>query len=136
MDAVLVVGPLILSASSQSFTYFTQFTDSRWKCNFSYRIGNYKLLLINGNMDLVVNPVTVADTISKLQWKGATLYDETERVIWRVNKSDVKVAGYATTNSVFSEVMVRNAGHMVPYDQPREALDALNRFINNRNFSL
>ena len=42
------------------------------------------------------------------------------------------LAGYSKTWSNFSQVVVRNSGHMVPYDQPKWAFDLINRFTGDR----
>lgn len=42
--------------------------------------------------------------------------------------------GYVHQCGNFTEALVRNAGHMVPYDQPENALDLISRFIYNKPF--
>ena len=39
-----------------------------------------------------------------------------------------EVGGYVKETPNFVEVLVRGAGHMVPYDQPHRAYDMINRF--------
>ena len=45
------------------------------------------------------------------------------------------LAGYAKTVGNFTAVLVRNAGHMVPYDQPKWAFDLINRFTSGKSFN-
>ena len=52
-----------------------------------------------------------------------------------MNPSDVEVAGYVRQVGDFYQVIVRNAGHLVPYDQPKVAYDLIKRFVNNKGFS-
>ncbi len=54
--------------------------------------------------------------------------------IWKVTPGDVEVAGYFRQVGDFYQVIVRNAGHILPYDQPKVALDMIKRFINNKGF--
>lgn len=44
-------------------------------------------------------------------------------------------AGYVHQCGKFTEALVRNAGHMVPYDQSVNALDLITRFINDKPFN-
>jgi carboxypeptidase C (cathepsin A) len=44
------------------------------------------------------------------------------------------VAGYAKSFDKFIQVIVRNAGHSVAMDQPRNNLDMIRRFIYNLSF--
>lgn len=50
---------------------------------------------------------------------------------WYVDK---ELAGYVKTAGYLTEVLVRNAGHMVPADQPSWALDLISRFTRNKTF--
>ena len=34
----------------------------------------------------------------------------------------------------FRQVMVRNAGHILPYDQPKWAFDMIQRFVAGKSF--
>ncbi len=49
-------------------------------------------------------------------------------------KNDKEIAGYAKNFANFTQVILRNSGHIVPFDQPRAALDMINRFINSLVF--
>lgn len=68
----------------------------------------------------------------KLNWKGAEEYKTAKRDVWYVEE---ELAGYAKTVRNFSEILVRNAGHLVPKNQPKWALDMYNRFIFNQPFN-
>ena len=47
-----------------------------------------------------------------------------------------ELAGYAKTAGKFTEILVRNSGHMVPRDQPKWALDLYHRIIFNKPFGV
>jgi len=64
-----------------------------------------------------------------LEWSRSDDYRAARRQIWRVNGT---IAGYVKSAGDFSEVLVRNAGHMVPTDQPVWALDLYNKFISGK----
>jgi hypothetical protein len=44
-------------------------------------------------------------------------------------------AGYTRSFLNMRYLLVLDAGHLVPMDQPRRALDLVNRFLNNRTFN-
>ena len=100
-------------------------------------IGNYKVLLYNGQLDIIVAPVCTEAFLSKLKSENVKTYLKAPKRIWKVNENDTEVAGYVksvfkSNQKQFHYVTVRNAGHILPFDKPREALDLLRRFINNR----
>ena len=85
-------------------------------------------------------------TLSVLQantWLGKP-FDTATRGLWQ-NNGDVAgeyfqitpdlqdLHGYNATGE-FSFLIVRNAGHLVPMDQPVNALNLLTRFIQNISF--
>ena len=45
-----------------------------------------------------------------------------------------QLAGYSKAVQNFTHVLVRNAGHMVPYDQPKWAFDMISRWISGKDF--
>ena len=45
-----------------------------------------------------------------------------------------QLAGYSKTVKNFTQVLVRNAGHMVPYNQPKWAFDLIQRWTSNKKF--
>ena len=100
-------------------------------------IRNYKVLLYNGQLDIIVAPVFTENFLSKLKWEGVNSYLKAPKKIWKVNRNDAEVAGYVksvvkNSQKQFHYVTVRSAGHILPFDKPREAQDLLRRFINNQ----
>lgn len=92
---------------------------------------HYRVLLYNGQLDIIVAYPTTENYLQHLKWPGAEAYKKAVRKQWRVDK---EIAGYSKTVGSFTEVLVRNAGHMVPMDQPRWALDLITRFTRNKPF--
>jgi vitellogenic carboxypeptidase-like protein len=82
-------------------------------------------------MDVIIPYPTTENFIYKLQWYGAKEYKKAKRVIWKVGD---EVAGYAREVGNFRQVMVRNAGHILPYDKPKLAFDLIQRFISGKSF--
>ncbi|KAF6211952.1 hypothetical protein GE061_012469 [Apolygus lucorum] len=91
----------------------------------------YRVMLYNGQLDIIcAYPLTV-NYIKLLKWSGAEEYRKAPRKQWFVGED---LAGYTKSVGNFTEVLVRNAGHMVPADQPLWALDLITRFTNNIPF--
>ena len=90
-----------------------------------------KVLFYNGQLDVIIPYPATENFINQLQWKGAEEYSASARRIWKVRG---EVAGYARQVRNFRQVMVRNAGHILPYDQPVWAFDMIMRFVEGKNF--
>lgn len=72
--------------------------------------------------------------IKKLQWSGASKYLKADRKVYKVNPKDTGVAGYVRRADNLYQVIIRNAGHILPYDQPRVAQDMITRFVKLSEF--
>ncbi|KAJ8313565.1 hypothetical protein KUTeg_008126 [Tegillarca granosa] len=95
---------------------------------------NYKVMIYNGQLDIII-AVPLSETfITSIPWKGQMKYRNATRFIWKVDDSDKEVAGYVREVNNFYQVIVRNAGHILPYDQPRAGYDMIQRFIEGRGF--
>lgn len=91
-------------------------------------LDNYRILIFNGQLDIIVAyPLTIS-YLQKLEWSAANEYRTAPRDKWYVGS---ELAGYVKKAGNLTEVLVRNAGHMVPQNQPRWALDLLSRFFAN-----
>ena len=89
---------------------------------------NYKILVYNGLLDIICAESLTLNWIADLQWSHANEYKTAPRQVWKVDPADDQVAGYVKVVGRFMLAAVRNAGHMVPTDQPRAMLDLLQRF--------
>lgn len=92
-------------------------------------LSHYKILFYNGQLDIVVAYPLTENFLRSLRFSSADEYKVAVRRIWTV---DGEIAGYVKTAGNLTEVLVRNAGHMVPHDQPKWALDMLVKFIHNQ----
>jgi vitellogenic carboxypeptidase-like protein len=91
---------------------------------------NYKVLIYNGLLDVIIASSVTMNWIDKLEWEYANELRAAERKIWKVKDDDPEVAGYIKQAHSFFVAWVRNAGHMVPADQPRAAFDLIDRFVS------
>ncbi|KAL0388871.1 UNVERIFIED_CONTAM: Serine carboxypeptidase-like 50 [Sesamum radiatum] len=74
-----------------------------------------KVLLYQGQCDLRDGVMSTLSWVKKMKWEGIHEFLEAERKIWRV---DGMLAGYVQKWENLSHVVVLNAGHLVPTDQP------------------
>eukprot|EP01059_Diplonema_ambulator_P006730 TRINITY_DN16342_c0_g1_i1.p1 TRINITY_DN16342_c0_g1~~TRINITY_DN16342_c0_g1_i1.p1 ORF type:complete len:514 (+),score=89.86 TRINITY_DN16342_c0_g1_i1:47-1543(+) len=111
---------------------------------FPTLLDNYRCLLYSGQWDVIVGaPLTIA-FLRSINWDGQPEFESATRQIWSSRspvvgtmgqiKGDNNVAGWATISRNLHYVIVRNAGHMVPADQPLWALDMVTRFIRRMPF--
>lgn len=92
---------------------------------------NYRVLIYNGQLDIICAYPMAENVLRNLQWPGAQEYKTARRVQWWVNE---KLAGYSKTVGNLTEVLVRNAGHSVPAEQPAWAWDLITRFTRGKFF--
>ncbi|EEC19540.1 serine carboxypeptidase, putative, partial [Ixodes scapularis] len=93
----------------------------------------YKVLIYNGQLDIIIPYPLTANMISTISWSGAEEFNEAPRKIWW-SPNQQNVSGYVRQVGNFTEILVRNAGHLVPQDQPEVALDMMTKFIRRQVF--
>ena len=82
-----------------------------------------------------------------LQWPGSSEYLAAERKVWRVTPDAKDVAGFvrqvvrhkpvkggSTMPPTFTQVVIRKAGHIAPYDAPYATRDMIDRLIEGRGY--
>lgn len=90
----------------------------------------YQVMFYSGQMDIIVAYPLSVNLYDRLNFSNAEAYNNAQRKPWYLNNG--KLAGYVKKAGNFVEVMVRNAGHMVPTDQPEAALELLHLFVNDK----
>lgn len=97
----------------------------------------YRVLLYSGQLDIIVPYRGTMRMAQSLKWSGAERFKNATRTVWRLTEPNTNVtlvAGYATASGPLTVVLVRNAGHMVPGDQPVSGIDLINRFTTGKPF--
>ncbi len=91
-----------------------------------------RVLLYSGEFDLNCNTLGTLHTLEANYWRHQA-WEMANRSLWKYPED---VAGeYFTMNDIFSLLIVRNSGHLLPMDLPATALDMITRFINDRTFA-
>ncbi|CAL1274970.1 unnamed protein product [Larinioides sclopetarius] len=128
------VGNLTFNGPKKVRNYLIPDVMKSVKSKLATVMDNYKVLIYNGQLDLTLPYVLMVDMLNKLEWKLNDEYKNAERKIWKLDGTD-EVAGYVHNVGDFYHVLVRSAGHMVPYEQPEYALDMITRFINGKPYA-
>ncbi|KAF2182419.1 alpha/beta-hydrolase [Zopfia rhizophila CBS 207.26] len=100
------------------------------------------VLFYQGNFDLACNTAGNIRWTNNMPWKGQPAFVAQERRKWKDGDEEVgwfkevKVKmGEDEKDTTFSFSTVDGAGHMVPYDKPKEALALLDRWLLKRSFA-
>ena len=105
--------------------------------------GNVQRVLVYSGMDdLICAPPLTERYLAALDgWAARAAWEAAERTIWRVLPTDQEVAGYVRqvpngggNNGTFTHALIRNSGHILPFDQPRVAEELIHRFVNGLPF--
>ena len=96
--------------------------------------GLYNIILYSGQLDIIIGAPLTEAFLKVLEWDGKEKYLSSKKTIWRVEPSDKEVAGYVKTVGRFSYAIVRGAGHIAPYDQPRPMNDLVDKLVTGKPF--
>jgi len=89
---------------------------------------NVSVVMYNGDQDLICNFYGTSAYLDQMTWPGQNNFIKASNHSYVFNGNS---AGSIRTYGGLTFVVVYQAGHMVPYDQPSVALDLVNRVISN-----
>jgi len=109
-----------------------------WVGNFDTDIpillkSNVRVLIYSGTEDFICNYLGGQEWVNNLNWPGKEQFNAINLSAWRDSKNNTIGLGKSYNGFTFLEVF--DAGHMVPMDQPVNALDMLKRFLTNQPFN-
>lgn len=87
------------------------------------------VLIYAGDKDYICNWLGNKAWTDDLQWSGYITYQNAETRNW-TSKIDGQDAGTVKSNGLLTFLRVFDAGHMVPFNQPSNSLDMVNRWIS------
>ena len=93
----------------------------------------FRVLLYSGERDLNTNFLGTLHTLESQLWMNRP-WSSATRSLWRF-EGDVAGEHMTLGDGKFSFLIVRNSGHLLPMDIPRQALDMFQRFLNNVSFA-
>ncbi|CAG86697.2 DEHA2D02244p [Debaryomyces hansenii CBS767] len=88
---------------------------------------NIPVLIYAGDKDFICNWLGNHGWSDALEYTGHGEFESKPLQPWYT--SDKKLAGEVKNHGIFTFLRIYDAGHMVPYDQPENALDMVNRWI-------
>ncbi|XP_030564917.1 venom serine carboxypeptidase-like [Drosophila novamexicana] len=87
----------------------------------------YTVCIYSGQLDIIVAYPLVRNYLKTLKFPGSDRYKTAPRKIWRV---DGELAGYMKQAGNLVEILIRNAGHMAPLDQPKWVYEMINHLTH------
>ncbi|CAG5132656.1 unnamed protein product [Candidula unifasciata] len=91
-------------------------------------LDNYKVLIFNGDYDLVTNSAMVEAALLATPWLKQKHYSESRRTFWT---EDDRLKGFFSQTGQFCRVVVHGAGHQVPHDMPDVSLEMVTHFLQD-----
>lgn len=85
------------------------------------------VLVYAGDKDFICNWLGNEAWTDRLPWSGAQDFAKAPIRKWEANG---EYAGNVKNSDHFTFLRIFGAGHMVPYDKPKQSLDMVNRWIN------
>ncbi|KAK9450156.1 Alpha/Beta hydrolase protein [Limtongia smithiae] len=90
------------------------------------------VLMFNGDQDMICNHLGNEDFISQMKFNGGLGFEETPGGTWAPREEwtlDNEAVGLYQAARNLTYVLIYNASHMVPVDQPLAVRDMMHRFI-------
>ena len=92
-----------------------------------------RVLVYNGDLDMACNAQGSETLLNDMKWSGHEAWKVAGRGIW-ILQQDETIAGYVKSFSNLMFLVVKNSGHLVPYNQPAQGLELVERFLEKRPF--
>lgn len=92
---------------------------------------HYRMMIYNGQLDIICAYPMMVNYLKNLPFDGADQYRTATRYMFSV---DGEIAGYYKLINNLLEVFIRDAGHLVPRDQPKWAYVMINTFTTSTYF--
>jgi len=104
-----------------------------WMLNFADDVplllaNGVNVLVYSGEDDFICNWYGGNAWTHALQWPGQSAFNAAPNTTWHVNGGE---AGTAISAEGFTFLRVKDAGHMVPHDQPVNAVAMLSTFVSD-----
>ncbi|KAL1605502.1 hypothetical protein SLS59_003304 [Nothophoma quercina] len=99
------------------------------------------VLFYQGNLDLACNTAGNLQWANSMPWKGQPAFVAQSKQTWKDGKQEVgwfkevKVETSSGRETTFALSTVNGAGHLVPFDKPKEALALVDRWLTKRSFA-
>lgn len=115
-----------LSGNPQIYEAFTADISRSYASDVANLLENLRVLIYNGQNDVVVNNAGVLQYLNSLTWTGIKKWKGTRKSVWTLYGN---VLGWAKVSGNLWYVHVNGAGHMVPTDKPESAFSMMGHFL-------
>ncbi|GAM19727.1 hypothetical protein SAMD00019534_029020 [Acytostelium subglobosum LB1] len=137
VDTPTQVAPTVWAECNGTASQFLTNTDESSLALFPNLLANLRVLVYNGQFDIICNHIGTQEYLNQMEWNGATEWNAQQRVMWFAEKDNImQTAGYVkgpVQNLTF--MLVLGGSHMVPMDQPEFTFDMINKFMNNQTYA-
>ena len=99
--------------------------------------GLYRVFIYSGQLDVIIGAALTERFLNVLPWSGLAEYQNADRKVWRdatVPKGTDPVSGFVIEAGSLTQILIRGAGHIAPYDQPRRARDMIDHMVTGTKF--
>ncbi len=97
----------------------------------------FGVFIYSGQLDVIIGAALTERFLNVLPWSGLAEYQNADRKIWRdptVPKGTDPVSGFVIEAGSLTQILIRGAGHIAPYDQPRRARDMIDHMVTGTTF--
>ncbi|MEM7164998.1 MAG: hypothetical protein AAF581_06000 [Planctomycetota bacterium] len=95
---------------------------------FPRLLANMRVLIYNGIYDMDCNFMGTDAWLSQIEWPRQRQFNECQRLPWMDDKMK-KLFGHLRLAGNLTQLLVLDAGHLVPMDQPEAALRLIEHFM-------
>lgn len=94
---------------------------------------NIKVLIYNGDFDVVVSSVMIEAALLTTEWSLQAEYNRTHRKFWKADplSSKSRLKGFYSKTGQFCRVVIHGAGHQTPHDVPDSSLEMVEDFLKH-----
>ena len=114
------------------------FTSTRAKVGALLDSGLYKVLIFNGDFDVITSSRMVEEAVLQTAWSGQAEYVKVDRTNWHgpatsssYGSGPRQLYGFYSRVGVLCRVVVHGAGHQVPHDQPEVSRLMMEQFVHS-----
>jgi cathepsin A (carboxypeptidase C) len=99
------------------------------------------VLFYQGNLDLACNTAGNLQWANSMAWKGQPAFVAQSKRPWKIGSKEVgwfkevKTETASGRDTTFAMGTINGAGHLVPYDKPKEALALVEKWLTKRSFA-
>lgn len=90
-----------------------------------------RVMIYAGDKDIICNELGNRQWVDALEWERSKEWAQAQNVSWTLESGED--AGIVTQVGPLSFVSVKGAGHMVPMDQGKSALEMITKFVRNED---